>query len=143
MRISDRGIAFIKSWERYRSRPYNDGYGYLTIGYGHLIDKDEEFDSITVPQAHDILMKDIESSEEDVDRLVTVPLNQNQHDAVVSFFFNVGAANILQGEHTLPDLNRGEYRKFADHLLSWRKSAGKVSRGLIRRRTAERELFLS
>ncbi|MCP6553645.1 hypothetical protein NL499_29080, partial [Klebsiella pneumoniae] len=37
LQVSDEGKAFIKGWESFKSKPYNDSEGYCTIGYGHLI----------------------------------------------------------------------------------------------------------
>ena len=143
MKISQRGIDFIKQWEKYKSKPYDDGYGTMTIGYGHAIQEGEDWESLTEEEAYVLLLSDIAVAEGDIAKLVKVRLNQNQYDAVVSFFYNVGATKIAASTETLPDLNAGRFDEFADDLLSWRKSGGKISRGLIRRRAAERELFLS
>ncbi len=74
-------------------------------------------------------------------RLVTVDLDQDQFDALVSFTFNLGAGN-LQSSTLLKLLNQGEYTQAADQFLRWNKAGGRVLPGLTRRREAERALFL-
>ncbi len=59
---------------------------------------------------------------------------------MVSFHFNTGA---LGHSSTLVLLNEGKYTEAADHLLLYNKAGGKVLAGLIRRRKAEHELFMS
>jgi lysozyme len=39
--------------------------------------------------------------------------------------------------------NREDYEGAADEFLKWNKAGGKVLNGLVRRREAERALFLS
>ena len=40
------------------------------------------------------------------------------------------------------EMNRGEFVEAADEFLKWNKAGGIVYRGLTRRRTVERKLFL-
>jgi peptidoglycan hydrolase-like protein with peptidoglycan-binding domain len=71
---------------------------------------------------------------------VSVPLTQNQFDALVSFTFNVGAG-AFGGSTLLKRLNAGDYAGGADEFGKWTKSGGKVFAGLVRRRTEEAALF--
>lgn len=75
-----------------------------------------------------------------VNTSVTVPLSQNQFDALVSFAFNVGAT-AFQGSTLLSVLNQGNYDDVPSQMLRWNRAGGRVLRGLTRRRTAEGELF--
>jgi GH24 family phage-related lysozyme (muramidase) len=68
--------------------------------------------------------------------------NMCHHDAMVSFAFNVGLGN-LQSSTLRMKYNRGDYQGAADEFLKWTKAGGKVLNGLVRRREAERALFLS
>lgn len=102
MRISDSGIAFIADWEGIRLKMYDDGgpgIGNATIGIGHLIHlgpidgqiSEAPFvNGITEAQAYDLFRVDVRRFEDVVNRLATVPLNQNQFDALVDFSFNTG-----------------------------------------------------
>ena len=144
MRTSPDGIEFIKSWEGYRRYPYKDVGGAYTVGYGHLVLSGENYAAgLTKSEAHSLMMEDLQVVEGDIAEHINVELSPNQYDAVSSFFYNIGATKIAAGKNTLPSLNRGDYKAFADHLLSWKNSGGKVVQGLLNRRKAERELFLS
>jgi len=100
-------------------------------------------DVITIVEAEDLLKHEVnESCESTIERLVKVPLQQNQYDALVSFIYNVGASAF--GDSTLLRmLNLGDYQGAADQLLRWNIGGGRVLLGLLRRREDERALFLT
>ncbi|MNE73430.1 Lysozyme RrrD [compost metagenome] len=96
---------------------------------------------ISKEQAERMLLNDVQCFEPEIERLVGVPLTQNQWDALVSFTYNLGSANL--GSSTLRRLlNAGDYAADADQFPRWNKAGGKVLAGLTRRREAERSLFL-
>ena len=68
--------------------------------------------------------------------------HQGAFDALVSFAYNAGLGNLQRSQIRIK-ANRGEWEAAADHLMDWTKGGGKVLPGLVRRRKAERELFLS
>lgn len=137
------GIALVKEFEGLKLKSYKDVVGKWTIGYGHLILPGEVFTTpITEKQAEDILRKDLKVAEDAVNKLVKVPLTQNQFDALVSFTFNLGAGN-LQSSTLLKMLNASNYAGAAQQFLRWNKAGGKEVAGLTRRRQAESKLFLS
>ena len=140
MNVSQRGIDLIKSFGGLRLEAYQDGGGVWTCGYGHTRNV-KDGDTCTQPQAEAWLVDDLLDAENDFNRCVTVPLNQNQFDALVSFFYNLGAP-ALEHSHTLYLLNHGDYQGFATAMLAWDHDNGKVVAGLLRRREAERDLFL-
>ena len=71
-----------------------------------------------------------------------IAINQNQFDALVSLCFNIGAGN-FRSSTLLRVLNAGNLMAAADQFLVWDKVAGQVSDGLVRRRAAERALFVT
>ena len=71
---------------------------------------------------------------------MTVDLDQNQFDSLVSWVFNLGPAN-LRASTMLKVLNNKEYEEVPNQMKRWNKAAGKVLEGLIRRREAESLLF--
>lgn len=139
MNLSQTGLDFIKSWEGFRDRPYDDGYGGITIGYGHLIKSGESFGQISREEAEQILARDVQRAVDLVNRLVAVPLTQSQFDAAVSLAFNWGG---FPKSQFLELLNSGDYdsaaSRLAEHPIT---SKGKYSQGLANRRAAERDLF--
>ncbi|HEJ5874602.1 lysozyme [Pseudomonas aeruginosa] len=140
MRTSQRGIDLIKSFEGLRLSAYQDSVGVWTIGYGTTRGV-TSYMTITVEQAERMLANDIQRFEPELDKLVKVPLNQNQWDALMSFVYNLGSAN-LASSTLLKLLNKGDYRGAADQFPRWVNAGGKRLEGLVKRRAAERALFL-
>lgn len=85
-------------------------------------------------RADALLRRDLDLFEAAVDRLVKVPLNDNQFAALVSFAFNCGVGN-FKGSTLLKKLNAGDYGAVPPN--SWTKSKGKQMQGLVNRRSAE------
>jgi len=86
---------------------------------------------------------DVASFERGVLRLVPgVVGRQGAFDALVSFAFNAGLGN-LQRSTIRMKANRGEWEEAAEAFMQWTKGGGKELPGLVRRRKAERALFLS
>nr|WP_217645904.1 lysozyme [Paracoccus homiensis] len=103
----------------------------------HAATKNKRFSQ---SEADEILRRDLGRYEADVARLVKVPLNENQHAALVSFTYNLGAGN-LGSSTLLRKLNAGDYAGAAAEFPRWNKAGGKVLAGLTRRRKAEQTLF--
>ncbi len=145
MRISERGINLLKSFEGLELEAYQDIAGIWTIGYGHTGDDVEPGMRISEREAEALLRKDLKPREDAVDRFASISLSQNEFDALVSFVYNVGAA-AFGGSTARKRLNRGDRIGAADALTWWNKATvGGVLRevlGLTRRRAAERALFL-
>lgn len=142
--ISAAGLNLIKHFEGLYLKAYKDPVGIWTIGYGHtgLTHNDGTVKAgrvITTAEAEDLLRYDLANFEGRVSRLVTVPLSDDEHAALVSFDFNTGGL----ADSTLRRLlNAGDYAGAADQFLRWDKAGGKTLAGLTRRRKSERNLFL-
>lgn len=158
MKTSPNGRALIAKYEGLILQSYDDANdhivpvggssrGTLTIGYGHTsaagAPKVIPGMRITKEQADAILASDLQKVEADVTRLVKVPLNQNQFDALVSFHFNTGS---LGKSTTLRKLNAGDMEGAAAGLMLYTR--GRVNgqlipmKGLVTRRNEEKALFL-
>lgn len=112
-----------------------------TIGYGHTGRDVKKGMTITQSQANSWLASDIEKAATIVAANVKVPITQNQFDALVDFCFNVGAGNFAASS-LLRLLNAGKYAEAAVQFDRWNLAAGKILPGLVRRRIAERQLFM-
>lgn len=92
---------------------------------------------------------DLRTVEKQVRFAVRVPLNENQFSALVSFTFNIGIGNLLNGDETggpsdiLAKLNAGDYLGAAAEFPRWIRSKGVVMPGLISRREEEQALFVT
>ena len=139
MNTSAEGIALIKKFEGCELEAYQCSAGVWTIGYGHTKDV-EEGDTISKDQAEEMLVEELHEYENYVNEYVNVALSQNQFDALVSWVYNLGPAN-LTASTMLKVLNSGEYEDVPAQMKRWNKAGGKVLEGLIRRREAEACLF--
>ena len=140
--ISEKGIELIKHFEGFSPTPYICVAGFKTIGYGHLITGNESFSQITEREGEGLLFADVNNSEKSVARLIRVPLEDGQFDALVDFCFNLGSGR-LQSSTLRSKLNRGEYEGASEEFLKWCYAGGRKLKGLLLRRLAERALFLS
>jgi len=139
MKISNTGIDLIKHFEGCETEAYLCPAGVPTIGYGHI--KGVQMgDVITEAQAHEMLVEELDEYESYINDLVTVSLNQNQFDAMVSWVYNLGGGN-LRASTLLKVLNSGDYAGVPAQIMRWNKAGGKVLEGLTRRRQAEADLF--
>ena len=87
-----------------------------------------------------MLEVELEEYEGYINECVTAPLSQKQFDAMVSWVYNLGPAN-LKASTLLIKLNQGDYPKVPEQIRRWNKAGGKVLPGLVRRREAEAQLF--
>jgi lysozyme len=139
---SEAGISKTKEFEGLRLAAYQDVGGVWTIGYGHTGKGVSRGRTITQAEADELLRADIQWAVDCVNKAVTVPINQNQFDAMVDFTFNVGCG-AFRSSTLLRRLTAGDTIGAADEFLRW-KFVNKVeSAGLLRRRKADRELFLT
>jgi lysozyme len=137
MKTNQAGIDLIASFEGLRLKAYPDpgtGGDPWTIGYGHTKDVNKG-DTCTQAQAEEWLREDLSDAEDAVNGL-GIEMTENQFSALVSFTFNCGAGNLRKL------MNQG-IKAVPQRILKWDKAAGKVMLGLIRRRRAEQQLFLS
>lgn len=142
-KTSRRGLDLIASFEGWVDHAYLDPVGIWTIGFGHVIRRGERFPvRITRERGLQLLAQDVGVAEAAVRRLVKVRLTQAQFDALVAFAFNVGTG-ALADSTLLRELNAEHYRAAADQFLRWTHAGGRELPGLVRRRRAERALFLS
>lgn len=141
MNISQKGIDLIKNFEGCRLTAYRCPANILTIGYGHTGSDVVTGQKITQEQAEKLLKSDLLVHCNNVSRLVKAPLTQNQFDALVSFEFNVGYGNFASST-MLKLLNQKKYREAAAQFDRWVYANKKVLAGLVRRRAAEKTLFL-
>jgi lysozyme len=130
----------IKSFEGLELRAYKCPADVLTIGYGSTGPHVKPNMVITEKQAEDLLRQDLVRFERAVTRLVTVPISQNQYDALVSFTFNLGEGNFSRST-LLKRVNARDFSGAQREFAKWNRAGGVVLAGLTRRRAAEARLF--
>ena len=139
MKTGTKGIELIKHFEGCELEAYKCAAGVWTIGYGHIKGVTPE-SVITQEQAEQMLVEELNEYEGYINDMVTVPLSQNQFDALVSWVYNLGGGN-LKASTLLKVVNSGEFNGVPEQIMRWNKAGGKVLEGLTRRRQAEADLF--
>lgn len=140
MQISPEGIAAIQDRESFSATSYVDARG-RSIGWGHFIQPGESFAEPMDPvTAENLLYQDLANAQNAVRSYVTVPLSQNQYDALVSFVYNIGGG-AFRTSTLLAKLNAGDYAGAAEQFARWNKSQGSILTALINRRASEAEQF--
>lgn len=147
MGTNDKGISLIKSFEGLRLNPYKCAAGIWTIGYGATYNLDgskitEQTQAINIEEAEVLLKALLRPRELQVLRLIKAPLTSNQFAACVSFVYNLGSGS-LQCSTLRTKINRKDYVGAAEEFNKWVFAGGRKLGGLVRRRYAERQLFLS
>ena len=139
MKLGERGTEILKYFEGCKLTAYQDSVGVWTIGYGHTKGVYDGM-TITQDQAEQMLLSELEEYEGYIENMVTVPLTQNQFDALVVWIYNLGPTN-FKNSTLLKELNAGNYNAAGQEITRWNKAGGKVLAGLVKRREAEAELF--
>ena len=168
MRLSQAGADLMHRFEGTRSRPYLCPAHIWTIGYGHVLYQEQ----IRLPMARtpeskppvirkeyplraehnrvwskdeieELFAADVATFERGVLRLAPgLAGRQGAFDACVSFAFNAGLGNFQRSTIRMK-IGRGEWEEAAEAFMAWTKGGGRVLPGLVRRREAEKALFLS
>jgi lysozyme len=164
VRLSKAGVDLMHRYEGCRNKPYLCPAHIWTIGYGHVLYQEQ----IRLPmvakegmsrkdyplrqednrvwskaEIEELFSADVASFERGVLRLIPgVVGRQGAFDALVSFAFNAGLGN-LQRSTIRIKANRGDWEGAAEAFMAWTKGGGKELPGLVKRRKAEIDLFLS
>lgn len=154
LHLSLPGAASLIEAEDWRRKAYPDSDKNLTIGVGHLLTRSELTagkilisgrsirwgNGLTDVEVMHLLVQDVWSREVAIHNLVSVPLAQNQFDALLMFVFNIGA-EAFANSTLLRRLNEGKYTDVPTQLRRWIHTGGKVSKGLKTRREMEVALW--
>lgn len=143
MRTTNNAIDIIKRYEGLKLKAYKCPAGIWTIGYGHTSNV-KKGDSISKSQAEELLLNDIKFFEEQVEALTECTLiNQNQFDALVSFAFNLGIANLKKSTLLKKIKVNPDDITIRKEFLKWVYANGEKLNGLIARRECEANLYFS
>jgi len=144
--INQATVDLVKEFEGCKLRAYKCPAGVWTIGYGTTARAGVGIEpaagmEITEAEAEYYLQKSLEKFSTEIAGAITKPINENEFGAFVSLAYNVG--NAFKRSSALRHFNAGDKVKAANAMLLWNKAGGKVLAGLVRRREAERKLFLT
>jgi len=169
MRTSDKGIELMHKFEGCKNKPYLCPANIWTIGFGSVLYQDQirlpmvrkesytglirseyklkpEHDRVwSKDEIDELFSRDLVSFERGVLRYAPnlgSPEHQSKFDACVAFSFNVGLGN-FQRSAIRQCIKREDWDAAAEAFMQWTKAGGKVLKGLVRRRQAEKDLFLA
>lgn len=131
-------LNIIRLGEGLELAAYQDSGGVWTVGRGHTPAKPGQ--RITLAEADRLFLEDVEKAARGVDNLIAVA-TPNQRGAMISLAYNIGVG-AFAGSSICKLHLAARHRQAADAFRLWNKAGGKVLRGLIRRREAERALYL-
>ena len=140
--VSDKAVELVAKFEGCQLQAYKSSEGVWTIGYGHTMGVHMGQKLSSVDEAKKLLESDLRRCADCVSDyvkkgIIQFPLDQNQFDALTSFCYNCGQANLK----TL--VSGRDAETVAEKMLLYNKQGGKILAGLTRRREEERKLFLS
>lgn len=146
MKLDQAGIEFIARWEGLKLKAYQCSAGVWTIGIGSTRFPDgvpvKMGDTLaSEDEAYDLFRDTVNKYENAVNKLVTIALDQNQFNALVSFTYNVGIG-ALQSSTLLKRINdKASSEEIKTQWRRWNKAGGQIVKGLSNRREAELELY--
>lgn len=156
MKTAKKGIELIKKFEGVHDgdlkaiglQPKKCPAGIWTLGYGRAMrdfkgsflrgDKMPQY-TISESEAQQYLYEDLHTFEVIVSRKITVGLNQNQFDALVSHAYNTGGSDglyrLINRKAPIEDIKKWWIGKYIT-------ANGKVLQGLVNRRKEEFNLYI-
>jgi len=147
MKVNKQGIQLVKSFEGCFLNAYLCPAKVWTIGYGSTKYPNKkpvkQGDKITQQEAETLLSDTLDEFSKGVYKLIKSELNDNQFSALVSFAFNLGVG-ALSKSTLLKKVNANPNDKTIEsEFMKWVSAGGKRLNGLVRRRTAESNLYFS
>lgn len=140
-------LPLIRDFEGLRLRPYLCSAGVPTIGYGSTFyetgirvkmnDPEIDQDYATALLLGSVKATYLPAVLVSCEGLAT----EGQVAAVLSWTYNLGVGN-LKASTMRRKINAQDWQGAAKEMLKWNKAAGKVNRGLTKRRRAEVKIFL-
>lgn len=135
----EKAKQLISEFEGFSGKAYLCPAGVLTIGYGHTRGVKPGM-VISENEAEKLLWGDLVHFKNDIAPLVTVDVTEGQFVALMSFAYNLGVGN-LKKSTLLRELNKGNFVNAGDEFARWIYVKGQPTKGLMRRRAKEREVF--
>ena len=137
-------IDLIKKYEGFKPEAYQDSVGVWTIGYGTTRINGEPIKAgmtITEDQALQLVQQEVNKLWSQIEQISRINLNQNQMNALVDFAYNLGF-NALKTSTLMKYVNQSKFDQAANEFTRWVYAGGKVLPGLVKRREAEKQLFM-
>lgn len=134
--------AFVGAWEGLRTEAYLDAVRVPTICYGETLGVSLG-DTATKAECSAMLVSRLAQFEDELNRCLTneEAIPDGAKIAFVSWAYNVGSGAACRST-LVRKANSGDLVGACNELPRWNRAGGRVLRGLVRRRSAEREICL-
>ena len=152
IRTSTKGQEFIKAHEGYHSKAYDDGFGNLTIGWGHTSGVKAGM-TVTKAEAQELFEQDLRKKEALVNKYENqegIRFTQQQYDALVSLVFNLSTNPLGSNSYRITKAIK-KYQsgtsvniptdKVWECFAVWHHAGGVDVKGLYNRRMNEARMF--
>lgn len=131
----------VGQWEGKRNHPYRDLIGIVTVCYGETRGVQNRFYSDAECRAMlDEAVGDFGQAV--AERNPALVEHPHQWAAATSLAYNIGKSAYARST-VAKRFGAGRWRSACDNFLAWKYAGGRVVRGLLNRRKAERELCLT
>lgn len=144
MTPSDKIKSLVRQWEGLSLKPYLCPAGVWTVGYGHTGPDVSAGAGITQQRAEELFDKDCAAVQRQLNSLCLQcrhSLKQCQFDALFSFCYNLGAANLKGSTLWRKVCHDPCDPSIAAEFLRWVHSKGRVLSGLVKRREREAAIY--
>lgn len=153
-KISPNCFVFLKGYEAFAPNPYDDGLGYMTIGYGVTELYQNSYYNQLAPQCTEVQASEVLAemifnfSSQVYDKFVAYgkdmnTVTQNEFDAFCSLAYNAGVGGMTSSEIFIDYCNGVSKTVIAEKWLTTFINAGSnVEAGLRARRQSESNMFL-
>ena len=133
--VTQQCVDHIKHYTGFHATPHLGPEKIWTIGYAHT--RTVRANMVITPDMADVLLdEDLKLYERLVNRVVRVPLNDDQFSALVDFAISIGSFCGFEESQLVRLLNRGWYDQTPAQLLRNNRINGEIKGQLSRRRQA-------
>lgn len=145
--VSNKLVDFIKDYEKFSSKAYDDGTGVMTIGYGTTRKECVAKGTCTKEEATKWFHEDLNAFSKKIKNELDkkkVTLKQCEFDALASFAYNCGVGALINKSTLWKNVIAGvrDSKTITANFQAWCNANGKRSNGLYKRRTQEANMFL-
>jgi GH24 family phage-related lysozyme (muramidase) len=143
-RTSEAGFQSIRDDESFFGTAYRDGPDGYSVGYGTYGVKPGT--KVTREEAEELMKNEVRGIEAELARKITVPVNQNQWDSMVNFFYNLGTGKGRLDE-VAEMINSGRANEVPNWMRQFVKARNKRTKeyerlpGLVDRRDRNAQKF--
>lgn len=113
----------IRKHEGFRTKPYKDTLGNLTVGIGHLIKPGEEAKELSKQEVEDLFEKDLSKAQQGAQNIINknkLDLSEAQTNALTDMVFQMGEKGVSKFKNTLKLLKQGKYEDASKEALNSR-----------------------